>query len=239
MKSTQSHDPLNSPTLIASLHDLPYFRVLALDELQTLAQQATRRSFACSEMLFLHGEPSAGLWVIEHGRVKIFRVSNDGREHILRIVGPGESFNDIPALDGDSNAASSIALSDGSAWVLTSDVLLTTIRTNPDLAVSTIRVLTARTRELVEQLQDLALHSVVSRLARFLLDQRDRETLAAPEVTRSTIALHLATTPESISRALRKLEATGAIHYDRQAIAVINPDMLNTIATNGDPICQD
>ncbi len=239
MKPSRIHDPLNSPTLIEGLHDLPYFRVLGSDQLRALAQQATRRSFASGEMLFIHGESSAGLWIVENGRVKIFRVSSEGREHILRIVGPGDSFNDIPALDGAPNAASSIALSNGSAWVLDSDVLLATIRANPDLAVSAIRMLTARTRELVEQLQELALHSVASRLARFLLDQRDSDTLAAPEVTRSTIALHLATTPESISRALRKLEHMGAIRYDRQTITIVNPDMLDAIATTGDPVCQE
>jgi CRP-like cAMP-binding protein len=230
--------PPNAQVLIGRLHDLPYFHVLNPDQTHALAQQAIHRPFFSGEMLFIHGEASAGLWIVETGRVKIFRVSSDGREHILRIAGPGESFNDIPALDGGLNAASTIALSDGSAWILGPDVLLATIRANPDLAVSAIRVLTARTRELVEQLQELALHSVVSRLARFLLDQHGSETLAAPEVTRSTIALHLATTPESISRALRKLEHLGAIHYDRQTINVLDQELLESVATLGDPVRQ-
>lgn len=229
----------NTQQVISKLRHLPYFRVLAPDQTQALAQQAVRRSFAAGEMLFVHGEASAGLWIVEAGRVKVFRVSSDGREHILRIVGPEESFNDIPALDNGPNAASSIALSDGSAWVLASDVLTATIHANPDLAVSTIQMLAARTRELVEQLQELALHSVVSRLARFLLDQQDNETLTAPEITRSTIALHLATTPESISRALRKLEHIGAIRYDRHAIIIDDANVLNAVATNGDLICQE
>lgn len=217
-------------SLIERLGDLPYFKALGPDRLAALADRSFCRTFAPQTTLFAWGEPAAGLWIIENGRVKICRVSADGREHILRFAGPGDSFNEIPALDGGPNPASAITLSQVSAWVLPEDVMQAALRADHDLALVVIQVLTQRMRELVQQIEDLALCSVTARLARFLLNQLDNMALSGPGVTRASIAAHLATTPETVSRALRTLEDIGAIRFDRQDIVIVRPDLLRSIA---------
>jgi CRP-like cAMP-binding protein len=217
-------------SLIERLADLPYFGALSPDRLAALADRAQCRTVAPQTMLFGWDEPAAGLWIIEAGRVKICRVSADGREHILRFAGPGDSFNEIPALDGGPNPASAITLSDVIAWVLPADVVQEALRTDHDLALAVIKVLVQRTRELVQQIEDLALCSVTARLARFLLNQLDNTALSGPGVTRASIAAHLATTPETVSRALRTLEDIGAIRFDRQDIVIVRPDLLRSVA---------
>jgi CRP-like cAMP-binding protein len=146
------------------------------------------------------------------------------------LVGPGDSFNDIPALDGGPNAASAMTLSHVVAWTLPSDVLLDELRADPDLALATIGILSQRVRDLVQQIEDLALCSVTARLSRFLLNQVDDAALSGPGVTRATIAAHLATTPETVSRALRALEDIGAIRFDRQEILITRLDLLRSVA---------
>jgi CRP/FNR family transcriptional regulator len=217
-------------SLIDRLASLPYFRSLSPDRLGDLAAYAISRPFAAGEMIFMQDAPSAGLWIVEEGRVKISRLSPDGREHILLFIGPGESFNDIPALDGGVNPGTATALSPVIAWRLPSEVLLDELRADPELALVVIGILAGRMRQLVQQIEDLALCSVTARLARFLLKQVEDESLSGPGVTRATIASHLATTPETVSRALRTLEEIGAIRFDRQTILIEREDLLRSVA---------
>jgi CRP-like cAMP-binding protein len=217
-------------SLIERLARLPYFAALAPDRLAVLAQHAVCRDCAAQEMLFSQDEPSAGLWIIERGEVKIYRLSADGREHIVHLFGPGDSFNEIPALDGGPNPVSATALSDLVAWVLPTAVMQAEIRADPDLALVVIDVLAGRTRVLVQQIEDLALCSVTTRLARFLLKQATDPVLSAPAVTRATIAAHLATTPETVSRALRTLEEIGVLRFDRHEIIIDRADLLRSVA---------
>jgi DNA-binding transcriptional regulator YhcF (GntR family) len=67
-------------------------------------------------------------------------------------------------------------------------------------------------------------------LARFILLQLDNSALCGPGVTRASIAAHLATTPETVSRALHTLEDIGAIRFDRQDIVIVRPDLLHSVA---------
>jgi len=217
-------------SLAERLADLPYFKSLSSDRLAVLAQQATCHHFEPQESIIWEGDPSSGLWIIEEGRVKIAKLSPDGREHILLLVGSGESFNDIPALDGGPNAANATALSDVTAWRLPAEVLRAELHANPDLALAVISILAGRMRKLVQQIEDLALYSVTARLARFLLNQMENDSLSGPGITRATIAAHLATTPETISRALRTLEDIGAIRFDRHEIVIVRLDLLQSVA---------
>lgn len=126
-----------------------YFASLSDERVAALAEEAACYAFAPGEMIFLDGEPGAGLWLLNAGQVKIFKCSPDGNEHILYVVGPGDSFNNIAALDGGPNPASACALSAVSACVLTCQTLHNTIRTDPELAL--IRFLADRTWMLVQQ----------------------------------------------------------------------------------------
>lgn len=217
-------------SLLDRLAGLPYFRTMKPDRLALLAGCAVARHYPAGMMIFGQDEPSAGLWIVERGRVKVSRLSPDGREHILLFVGPGESFNEIAMLDGHANPATATALEDVTAWTLASALLLEALRADPELALDVITSLCGRVRQLVQQIEDLALCSVTSRLARFLLKQIEDPVLSGPVVTRALIASHLATTPESISRGLRALEQIGAIRFDRQNIVILRQDLLDSVA---------
>jgi CRP/FNR family cyclic AMP-dependent transcriptional regulator len=186
------------------LYRLPYFAQLSLGRLSALAQKATHHIFQAGQTIFIEGEPSAGLWIIDRGRVKVFRLNAEGREHILHFVWPGDSFNDIVAIDGRSYPANCTALSETK--------------------------LTNRVRVLVQRVEDLGLHSTTARLAGFLLLQSKNPSLNGPGITRTVIAARLATTPETVSRSLLELEDKGAIQFDRHRIVVVVPDLLQEIS---------
>jgi CRP/FNR family transcriptional regulator len=228
VKEKTAPDPGFAVTAILQTH--PYFATVPPVQLTALAQQAVRRPFAAGELLFLAGEPSAGLWLLERGRVKAYKTTAGGREHVLHLLGPGDTFNDTPALDGGPNAASAAAITPGVAWVLGAETLALALAENHALALGVIRGLNQRIRQLVLQIEDLALRSVTARLARFLLEQKENPSLAGPAVTRVLIATHLGTTPETVSRALRTLEESGAIAFDRHRILIREPALLREIA---------
>ncbi|MCO5195631.1 MAG: Crp/Fnr family transcriptional regulator [Anaerolineae bacterium] len=216
-------DFFSLPTI---LRQIPYFAHIAEPHLNSLAQQAVRRSFSPGEVIFLEGESSAGLWILESGRVKAYKLSPDGQEYILRFFGPRDTFNDLAALDNAPNAANTMAVTDVSAWVIPAVVFTEALRVDHELSLAVIQGLVGRVRHLVGRIEDLALRPVTARLAHFLLEQVENPTLAHPAVTRALIASHLATTPESISRSLRVLEEAGAIRFDRHRIIIIQPDTL-------------
>ena len=222
-------EPKKAPITALFLR-VPYFAQLPPEALERLAAQAQMRDFEPGEMIFAEAEASAGLWLIEAGSVKIFKLTSDGREHVLHVLGPGDTFNDIAALDGSANPANAGAASRMRAWVIPRAVLEAALAADHRLALAVIAGLAQRVRHLVDQLEDLALRSVTGRLARFILEQAENPALAAPAVTRALIAAHLATTPESVSRALRGLEQAGAIRFDRHRILIVNAALLRDLA---------
>lgn len=217
-------------SLAEFLHTLDYFQPLDAAARAALAQQALRKEYAAGEIIFLEGTPSAGLWMVERGRVKIYKLHPNGAEHVMRIFGERDTFNDVGALDDGPNPANAAALSAVTAWVLPSAVLQDLIRSDGALALHIMRMLSRRVRGLVQQMETLTLYSVTVRLARFLLSQVEDPALSGPGVTRAAIAAYLATTPQTISTALRDLEQTGAIEFDRHRIVIVDEQLLQAIA---------
>lgn len=212
------------------LASIVYFQGLDEHELSYIVEQTVLRSYAAGEIIFLEGDQAEGLWIVETGHVKIFKLNPDGEEHILHLRGEGKTFNDIAALDSGGNPANAAALSDAQVWLIPSVAIADVLSRNARVASNVIRLLATRVRSLVGQIEDLALYSVVVRLARFLLKQAADATLNGPGVTRTAIAAHLNTTPQTISVALRELEAAGAIEFDRHQVRIINQGMLRSIA---------
>ena len=218
-------------TVKSYIESSSYFTGIAEDELTYVVAHSVLRRFDAGEVIFLEGDPAAGLWIVEEGSVKIFKLNPDGGEHILHLRGPGTSFNDIAALDGGANPANAAALSaHADVWLVPQPVIQYVLTHNAQVAFNVIRLLAARVRSLVTQIEDLALYSVMVRLARFLLKQAADPSLSAPGVTRTAIAAHINTTPQTISNLLRALEEAGAIQFDRHRIVIVNERVLRSIA---------
>lgn len=213
------------------IKSITYFEGIAEDELTHIMDNTLLRTFSAGEMIFLEGEPTDGLWIVEKGNVKIFKLNPDGGEHILHLCGPGKTFNDIGALDGRTNPANATALSsEVLVWLVPSEVIKYVLTQNPQIALNVIRLLALRVRSLVGQIEDLALYSVTVRLARFLLKQAEDPALSGPGITRTAIAAHIHTTPQTISNVLHVLEAAGTIEFDRHRIVIVNERILRSNA---------
>lgn len=221
---------LQVSAVAALLSNIIYFVEIASSTMETFVKQCILRTFEAGEIIFLEGNPSEGLWLIKSGRVKVSKMNTDGMEHVIHILGEGNTFNDIAALDGGVCPATAAALSNVEALLLPQSTLAAYLTRDERLARNVINCLTARVRVLVRQIEDLALYSVKVRLARFLLQQAKDSALSGVGVTRATIASYLASTPQTISTLLRELEEHGAITFDRHHIFITNELLLYSIA---------
>ncbi len=217
-------------SLADHLRQLAYFEGQNSAVLERMIHSAVSHSASAGETLFLEGEQAAGLWMIQTGRVKIYKLNPQGQEHILRIFGDYDTFNDISAFDGGANPANAAALSDTQLWVFPTHVFQECIQRDGIFALRVVQVLSGRVRGLIRQIENLTLYSVTVRVARLLLNQVDDPALTGTGVTRAALAAHLATTPQTISTALREIELTGAIEFDRHQIRILREDLLRSIA---------
>ncbi|MDQ7025562.1 MAG: Crp/Fnr family transcriptional regulator [Anaerolineae bacterium] len=177
------------------LFKLIYFEDLAEDDIKTLVDVAILRDYPSHETISYEGDTAKGLWIIIKGRIKISNLNENGAEHILHILGLGDTFNDFAAFDGGNNPGNAIALSDVSLCLIPAEYLKHLIETDGKFALKVVSILGHRIRNLVGHIEDLALHSVIVRLSRFLLKQMEVPSLNGVGVTRTVIAAHLATTP--------------------------------------------
>ena len=219
----------------ALLQRVPYFANLPADVLAALAAAALSRRFVRGQIVFLEGEPCAGLYIVESGLVKVLKLSPQGREQILTRLGPGQTFNEVAVLDGGPNPASAEALADTVTWVISRPDMQRLAQQYAALSWALIESIAARARHLVEMVEDLSLRSVKSRLAKLLLREAGRAgAQAAIErdqmMTQTEMAARLGTVREMVGRALRELADDGLIAMDRQRIVIVDRENLAAVA---------
>lgn len=216
------------PLSVDLLRRVSYLEDQPRPVLEALAAVASPLNFDAGEMIFLQGDPSSGLYVVEAGEVKISRLSRDGREQILHIVRSGETFNDIAALDGGPNPATAMARTACLVWLIRREALKRVVAQYPGLAWALIESAARRARYLLGLVEDLGMRSVRGRLARLLLaEARAYEAGAIPRLlTQEEMAARLGTVREVVGRALRSLAADGIIAFDRHRIVILDPKRL-------------
>lgn len=218
----------HSKALSELLQKVHFLQGISPEALQKLTRSAVRRVYSAGSILFVEGDPVVGFYLIESGYVKISRLSQDGREHILLLLGVGDFFNEVAALDGGPNPATATAHSDVVVYCILRDELRQTVTQHPDLAWAMIEGLAQRARHLVGMVQDLSMRSVKGRLARLLIQQAEaNESDAVPRMlTQEEMASRLGTVREMVGRALRSLAVDGIIEFDRHRIVVLDVERL-------------
>jgi len=128
------------------LKSIPYFSGLGLAELESIKELVFERTLERGEMVLLEGESAEGLYFVASGVVKVFKTSAEGKEQILSIVRPGESFNDVPIFDDGPNPASAQTMGPVLLYGIGKNNMGTILRDHPQIARSVIKVLARRVR---------------------------------------------------------------------------------------------
>lgn len=151
---------------------------------------------------------------------------------MLRLIGAGNTFNDVPALDDGPNPANVAAVESSSIYVIRRSGLHQLIKTRPEVAEAVVLTLAKTLRHLVALVEDLSLRHVTARVAKILLDreQADQQGQHAHRFTQSEMAALVGSTREVVGRALKELEAAGAIEMLHGQAIVLNQERLRILA---------
>src|SRR5512136_1475644 len=209
------------------LKGIPYFAGLDEADLEAVGSRMFEQSVERGDMILLEEDPSEVVYFVVSGAVKVFKTSIEGKEQILCLLRAGESFNDVPILDGGANLASAIAMTPVVLYGMTRTDIEELLRENPRVAMNVIRVLSKKVRHFVSMVEDLSFRDVTSRVAKLLLDYATdhggpEEGAERPRLTQQEMAAMVGTAREVVGRSLKVLEEEGAIRMDRHRIVVTN-----------------
>ena len=112
--------------------------------------------------------PAAGLHIIEEGSVKLYRVSPQGRQYIIRLLQEGDTCNEVPAFDGGTNPVNVETLERSKVWVIDAETLRALVKSHPDFALKVLSNFGKNLRGLVRMVSEMAFYQVTNRLARFI-----------------------------------------------------------------------
>src|SRR6516162_4501438 len=116
---------------IEKLRKIPYFSTLSPDELALVASVTVERNYNRGDLILIEGETEGALCFVCSGLVKVFKASTEGKEQVLRLIGAGNTFNDVPALDGGPNPANVAAVESSNIYVIRRSGLHQLIKTRP------------------------------------------------------------------------------------------------------------
>jgi len=212
------------------IKSIPYFSGLGQAELDSIRRYVFERKAERGEILLIEGEPAKTLYFVADGVVKVYKTSADGKEQILQIIRPGESFNDVPVFSGSENLANAEAMG---AVVLNgikkSDVEAV-LREHPRVALNIIHVLSQRVQHLVSLVEDLSFRHVTGRVAKVLLEYAGDGTGDKPRLTQQEMAAMIGTAREMVGRSLKTLEEEGTIRMERHRIIITDKEALREMA---------
>ncbi len=219
------------PSRADFLRSVLYFARLGEEGIKRLEKGILEHSYSKGEVFLLEGEPCPGLYLVASGLIRVFKTSLDGREQVLFLAGPGDSFNDVPVVDGGPNPASAAALENSVVYLVPKEVFLSLLRDYPVLNQEIIKAFTARLRHLTGLVEDLSFRRVIGRVAKVLLQFATSQDSPAPvrQLTQQEMAAMVGTARDLVGRALKTLEQEGAIKIEGRRILILKPQKMRDI----------
>jgi CRP/FNR family transcriptional regulator len=196
--------------------------------LKEIAAHMQLREYQRGDVFFWEGDPCTGLHIIEQGSAKIYRLSPQGRQYIVRVLQEGDTFAEVPAFDGGTNPVNVDALETCRVWVIDSEMLRGLILTHPIFAQKVLANFGQMLRGMVHKVSEMAFYQVTHRLARLIseLPQNDLHGRPTPPWTQEQLAARLGTVREVVARSLKELERSGAIRVEDRRIQIADQDVL-------------
>jgi len=221
-------------SLIEKISSIPLFKGLSEGQLSGLAGIAVEKTFSRGQTIFSEGDEGHGFFIALSGRLKVFKLSPDGREQILHILGPGEIFGEVPVFAGSHFPANAAAMEETRVLYFMRASLIALIEKNPSIAMGLLAVLSKRLRIFTSLIDDLSLKEVPGRLASYILylSRKENDSMALElDITKGQLASLLGTIPETLSRILAKMSAQGILECTGPKIKILDRDALEDLAS--------
>jgi CRP/FNR family transcriptional regulator len=221
---------MNVATIIKTC---PLFAGVTEEDLEFLSQVCKCRSHEKGEVLFSEGEKALGFYVVGSGKVKIYKLSPEGKERILHIVQPGMTFAEAAIFGNGLYPAYAEPLQRSELLFFPKREFLQLLHDHSQIAINMIGGLSRFLRQFATQVEELTFKDVPARLAGYLLDLAGDEGVRVElPISKSQLASNLGTVSETLSRTLRKLSDDALIQVQGKVIDILDRDRMEDLASS-------
>jgi len=220
---------MNETARLVMLKSLPFFGALPDQRLRTLAREAVSADYPAGAQIAIEGDAAQAFHLTVSGKIKLYKISPDGREQTLYLLGPGEPFC-LCVLAGQE-AFPAFAASLTPARILTFPLpgLMQAAREDPEVLFDLMRILCGRLKDAMTMVESLALRGLPQRLALFLAHESSMGA-SGPEIplelSQRELSKIVGATPEAVSRTLRKFADAGLIALTGGKVRVLDAPRL-------------
>ena len=215
---------------------IPLFNGLPDDQLSAIREIAVGKQFNKGQTIFSEGDQTKGFFVVVDGRVKIYKVSSEGKEQILHIFETGQSFGEVTVFTGQQLPANAQTLAKTRLLLFPRRVFIDLISANPSLALNLLAIMSKKLRQFAAQIENLSLKEIPARLASYLIylsEEQDAENAVTLNVSKGQLASLLGTIPETLSRIFAKLSGQDLIRVDGPKIKLLDRQGIEDLAEYG------
>jgi CRP/FNR family transcriptional regulator, dissimilatory nitrate respiration regulator len=201
------------------------FNGLPPEQIDRIVRIVVKKHFNRGETIFFEGDNGTGFYMVDNGKVKIYKMSFSGKEQILHIFGPGEPFGEVPVFHGKPFPATAEALMKSSLFFFPREKFIQLIHETPSIALNMLAVLSLRLRRFTSQIESLSLKEVPARLAGYLMylsEEQENTDVIELEISKGQLASLLGTIPETLSRIFAKMSEEGLIAVDGRTIRILD-----------------
>jgi CRP-like cAMP-binding protein len=221
---------------MTDLRNIALFNNLSEDEFKEVTPYLSRLTFRKKDVVFSEGDPSDWLYIVSEGKVKITKLSMDGKEIILEVIQPADFFGVVAVLKGFPYPANAVAMEDTRLLRISRSNLLRILDRFPNLMYCLALQLGERMKGSHETLKNIALERVESRIASLLLKLSDKTgtkvdggTLIDMKLTKQDIAEMVGTTVETSIRTMSKFKKLGVVSEQKGKILITNIEKLRAL----------
>ena len=194
------------------------FKGLQDAQLERIAEISHEKNYKRGESILFEGDEATGFYVVAEGKIKIFKMSPDGREQILHIFGPGEPFGEVPVFHRQPFPANAVTMAQSTLLFFPRREFVDLVASTPSLALSMLAMLSLRLRRFASQVESLSLKEVPGRLAAHLV------YLAEEQCRTDRVVLD--TSPETLSRIFASMSEEELIRVHGKEIELLDYEEL-------------
>jgi CRP/FNR family transcriptional regulator len=215
---------------------IPLFDGLPEDQIVAIKKIAVKKQINKGEIIVSEGDEGEGFFVIVEGRVKVFKVSTEGKEQILHIFGSGQPFGEVPVFTGQRFPATAQAIDKTRVLFFPRASIVNLISANPSLALNMLAIMSIKLRQFAVQIENLSLKEMPARLASYLISlagEQNKDEVVTLQISKGQLASILGTIPETLSRVFAKLSGQNLINVDGKKITLLDRRGLEDLAEYG------
>ena len=224
--------------MIEPLKRCPLFAGLKEEDLKKIKAVASLKRVGKKQILFSDGEEAKGFYMILSGKVKLYKMSPEGKEQILHVVSAPEAFAEAALFLEGNYPAFAETLTDSQLLFFRKRDFIQLIERNPRLSINMIVSLSHFLRKFASLIEELSLKEVSARIAKYLIDlslksaQEGRNPREVDlDLSKNQLASKLGTISETLSRSLSKMKAKKIIDVKKNMILILNRESLEAVAS--------